>query len=659
MKEDENKKCLTFADRFKNIGYPMLTSPEDEARLLNNRNNTKARIYDELVLEQRIMEHQRIMPVSYPYMQFSSRMIMIPFSFPECLLSFLIYNKELYYCGDSFQIPIKIITAEDLAGIFGFKFDEGKDYFIRIFDNLNYFLNMPVKQRSVYEVEAYKNHKMEFCIYSAYPEKCTSERELKKEISNILKFRNLLGDYYINNGIPQSLADFFQRCFNLKNNIVVYNKIVNSYDLLNPYVLKTVLEQNRQNSTSSENLQVIHHNLHSWCIKLPVTVKKSFNISASGKKYEVSYQEKHFDCKLGSMLSLAPSLCWEDIRLMEFNEVENLLNILITQGKTCLTDLCMLFNSIRSDKYERRYYVFKVEEENRQLFHQFMDQLSTSVCLISDNSITNELLYKLTKSTLSANKLLLFAPKKATVRSFLKKLQSFICGEQVDYQWLPEKWSYSYKNSSTICLIDNRNIDIDFLKDLCAPYKCPVISIEFTSDLLDELLNTFSSSDTILSMEFFLLLCSFYNYKVSKKEENSYVGNEKGFKDFMDSCCILDEVKDDSSKLWVYADELHSAYQNYHSAIKNLYKKIEFRNKIFEMNYADENFYQKRHTKTPDGKDHNGNVYYGIQLRSSENYFENQEAKNNLTLSDKNNFTSENIYNLYKEAFTEISGILE
>lgn len=73
------------------------------------------------------------------------------------------------------------------------------------------------------------------------------------------------------------------------------------------------------------------------------------------------------------------------------------------------------------------------------------------------------------------------------------------------------------------------------------------------------------------------------------------------------------------------------------------------------MNYADENFYQKRHTKTPDGKDHNGNVYYGIQLRSSENYFKNQEAKDNLPLSDKSNFTSEK----YQEFLNKNQNIID
>lgn len=294
------------------------------------------------------------------------------------------------------------------------------------------------------------------------------------------------------------------------------------------------------------------------------------------------------------------------------------------------------------------------------MLYKFMERLSTPIYSISASSFTNEALWNLTAATLDTNKVLLFAPEKATGQTFTQKLQSLICGDTITYQYWQEQWTYSYKNSSTVCLIDNGTIDLDFLNAICAPYKSIVTLLEFTDSMLDELLNIFSSSEDIaLSMEFFLLLCSFYHAKAPKRESSPLIGKEKAFNEFMKNCCILDDIKDDSTDSWVYGDDLYSAYSDNTINPKERYKPKEFRDKIFEMNYADKRYYEKRHTKTPEGKDRNGRVYYGIQLRPSEYSAECQKIENDSSQPNQNHFTVESIYNFYKDSFTEIAESLK
>ncbi|GLC80988.1 hypothetical protein [Lacrimispora brassicae] len=71
-----------------------------------------------------------------------------------------------------------------------------------------------------------------------------------------------------------------------------------------------------------------------------------------------------------------------------------------------------------------------------------------------------------------------------------------------------------------------------------------------------------------------------------------------------------------------------------------------FRNKIFEMNYADNNFYIRRHIITSENKNRNGRVYYGIQLSAIEECTNDKNAGDNLLLNNNN---------LQIRAFIEIS----
>ena len=325
-------------------------------------------------------------------------------------------------------------------------------------------------------------------------------------------------------------------------------------------------------------------------------------------------------------------------------------------GDSFFTDLCTLFHAIHTNKYEKNYFIFKVNENSVQTLYKFIERLSIPACLIQTSLFTNDTLWYLTSTTMATNKLLLFAPEKLMGRTSIKTLRSLICGETKNYKYWPEQWTYTYKNSSTICLLDNGMIDLDFLNAICAPYKSTVTLLEFTDSMLNELLNIFSSSENMaLSMDFFLLLCSFYHTKVSKKEGSPLIGKEKAFNEFMKDSCIIDDIKDDTSDYWVYGDDLYSAYRDNIINPKDCYRPKEFRDKIFEMNYADSNYYEKRHTKTPEGKDRNGRVYYGIQLCLSQSPSECQEPENHSSQSDPDDFIIESIYNFYKDSFTEIA----
>ena len=654
MKEDKNKNRLTFADRAKNIGYPLPTSNDEASRLLRTPVNDKSRLYNEVLLERRIIAYNTITQYfTYPQ----------HLCFPQCLLSFLMYEKELYYRADFLQIPIRIEAPQHLAALFKYNYPLSEVMLSQIVEDIKYFLDIPGAQRTIYELEAFKQRKQEFNIISAHPENHTPDKVLKAELMTMLKFSETLGDFYIKNGIPQFLMELLNRCFHIKGNLVEFHQSPNGSMediLLTPFYLNGFLRQTIPDGTSSDSLESIYKGLRLISKRISVSSVKSFNIFDSDRFFEVCAKEKHFICKASEECLLAPYIRWQNIRLLEFNEIRPLLNLLMVNGDSFFNRLCALFHSIHSNKYEKNYFIFKVNENSLQTLYKFMERLLTPVCPISASSFTNETLWYLTTATLDTNKLLLFVPEKATGQIFAQKLRPLICGETINYQYWPEQWTYSYKNSSTVCLIDNGTIDLDFLNAICTAYKSTVTLLEFTDSMLNELLNIFSSSeDMALSMEFFLLLCSFYHAKAPKRESSPLIGKEKAFNEFMKNCCILDDIKDDSTDSWVYGDDLYSAYSDNTINPKERYKPKEFRDKIFEMNYADKRYYEKRHTKTPEGKDRNGRVYYGLQLRPSEYSAECQKIENDSSQPNQNHFTVENIYNFYKDSFTEIAESLK
>lgn len=653
MKEEKNKNRLTFADRARNMGYPLPASFDEASRLLRTPVTDKSRLYNEVLLERRITAYNNATQYfTYPQ----------PLCFPQCLLSFLIYEKELYYRADFFQIPIKIESPQHLVSLFNYNYPVSDAMFSQIVEDIKYFLDIPLEQRNIYELEAYKRQKLEFNIISAHPENHTPDRVLKDELMKMFKFSESLGEIYIKHGIPPFLADLLNRCFKIKDNLAESHQspagLVENV-LLTPSYLTNILRQNISNGISGEMRENIRKGLL-LSKRVPISSKKTFNIFYSNRFFEVCFKEKHFLCEVSKEYSLAPSIHWENIELLELNEIKPLINLLMDYGDSFFTRLCTLFHAIHSNKYEKNYFIFKVNENGIEMLNKFLDRLSTPICLISASSFTNETLWYLTNTTLDTNKVLLFAPEKATGQTFTQKVQSLICGDTINYQYWQEQWTYSYKNSSTVCLIDNGTIDLDFLNAICAPYKSTVTLLEFTDSMLDELLKIFSlSEDMALSMEFFLLLCSFYHAKTQKRESSPLIGKEKAFNEFMKNCCILDDIKDDSTDSWVYGDDLYSAYSDNTINPKERYKPKEFRDKIFEMNYADKRYYEKRHTKTPEGKDRNGRVYYGIQLRPSEYSAECQKIENDSSQPNQNHFTVENIYNFYKDSFTEIAESLK
>ncbi|WP_367569477.1 hypothetical protein [Lacrimispora sp.] len=620
---------------------------------------------DELFLNPKILGHGQIMSLFPPNIIYKGHCIELPFAFPNCLLNFLIYKKELYYREDVFSKPIKVESAEELANMFGFTFVVvgSEKLFIDIFDNIIYFLKMPEKIRLFYETEAWKLLKPRPPIIHANPEDCISDDALKTEITYILKAKDMLGDYYIKNGISPFLKDFLFSSYKLKHNLILLNE-TRKASLFTPFSISYMIEQNGSDLLSYMSSKDIYKKLHSYCAPIRVTKEKTFNLYASNRAYEVSNKDKKFDFMPlnNKKYALAPGISWEEIRLLEFKEIESLLKT-NGQGETSIADLCMLFSSIRLNKYELKYFVFQIQEGNIQLFYQFIEILSKFIVSIEDVSSMNELLFELTSRTLDCNKLLFFNFEKTAKESLLEKLKTIIRGAKIDFQYFPDKWSYSYTNSSTVCLIDNGNIDIDRLNELCTPYKCQAVPIKFTKSLLEELLRIYSSASIEdyykASIDFFLLLCSFYDFKTPKKEDKPSVGKDKVFKDFIDTYCIFDAVKDKSSKLWIYAEDLYSAYSEYNSVDKTRYKPSEFKNKIFEMAYADKSFYEPRHTITPEGKNRNGRVYYGIQLRQLDEVSDNKEDTSDLSPSDNNNLLIENIYSFYKQKFMEIQTFLK
>lgn len=77
------------------------------------------------------------------------------------------------------------------------------------------------------------------------------------------------------------------------------------------------------------------------------------------------------------------------------------------------------------------------------------------------------------------------------------------------------------------------------------------------------------------------------------------------------------------------------------------------------MNYANPKFHKKRHTKTPEGKDRNGRVYYGIQLRPAEDCVKTSKAEVDVSPTDECDLSAESIYNFYKDLFLKITESLQ
>jgi hypothetical protein len=612
--------------------------------------------YNELLLKRRILNHSQIMKNFPKIIKYIDHDIVPPFLFPNCLLFFLIYKKELYYREDVYSKPVKVESAENLANVFRFQFVGYEYLFTEIFNNIIYFLNMPEKKRSDYETEAWRAQRQSLHFFHANPEDDKSGDVLKIEITYILKFKDILGEYYINNGISPFLKYFLFCSYTLKSNVVIFNERDSRLDILTPLSLETVIKENDMGLLPSQSLQEIHKKLGSCCRAISVINKRSFNISGSNRLYEFFYKKKHLFCEpfYNNSLKrpLAPCIIWEHIRRLGFNEVESLFKT-IGQRESCIKNFCMLFNSIRLNKYERKYFIFQIEEECGELFHQLMEKISLSDIPISFVSSTKELFPWLTNITLEKNQLLLFDLKEPAKESFLEKLKNIVCGNKINFT---DKWSYSYTNSSTVCLVDNGNINIDRLKELCTPYNCQVVPITFTKSLLEELIKLYSSTIENYyrpSIDFFLLLCSFYDFKASKKEDEPSIGKEKILKDFIDTYCILDDIKDDSSKLRIRQKELHNAYLKYADGNQSdKYKLKYFKNKIFEMGYANKDFGVNRKHRT---RSENHLMFYGIQLD------ENSEINvdNNVPLYNDNTFTIESIYDFYKQLFTEIQTSLK